>query len=39
MCAGGEILTTRPLGKLIAGDGVGGAMNTVLVFFYFFIFL
>ena len=34
VCAGGEILTTRPLGKLTAGGGVGvgGAMNTVLVF-------
>ena len=34
MCAGGEIITTRPLGKLTAGGGVGvgGAMNPVLVF-------
>ena len=24
VCAGGEILTTRPLGKLIAGGGGGG---------------
>ena len=38
MCAGGEILTTRPLGKLIAGGGVGGAMNTVLVFYFILIF-